>query len=446
MRYYSTNNPSHTVTLEEAVLKGMASDGGLFLPQHIVKLPEVFIKNMVNMSLEAIGYAVANVALQGDVDANVLRDIVGHTLDFPMPLHRIDDRRYVMELFHGPTMAFKDVGARFMARLLAYLKTRHRRWRTVNVLVPTSGDTGGAVANGFVDVPGVHVYILYPQGELSPFQVAQFASLHRDNITAIEIKGTFDDCKRLVEEAFLDQSLNERMVLTSATSINVARLLPQTFYYFWAYVQLMQEQMKRGHDTVDASQMVVAVPCANLGNLASGLLARSMGLPIKRFVSVENDNNIFYNYMRSGVYEPRASVTSVAPALDAGDPTNFARVKTLLEQDPMHNDIVHAYSYGDDEIMRTIGRMYDEHGYLLDPHSAIAWRALEDDLQPGETGVALATAHPTKFLHCVEAATGQEIVDFPPQIVKFLRGTSQVTTLNNGYTCFKNFLLQFEDN
>ena len=437
MLYYSTNNAQNTATLEEAVLKGLAPDGGLYMPQTIAQMPAVFLNNLNHMSLQAIGFAVANVALQGDIPADVLQDIVEHTLSFPIPLHQVTDNRYVMELFHGPTMAFKDVGARFMARWLAYYKTRHRQWPMVNVLVPTSGDTGGAVASGFIDVPGVHVYVLYPKGGLTPFQVAQFASDNSGNVTALEIKGTFDDCKRLVEEAFMDTELNQRMVLTSATSINVARLLPQTFYYFWAYAQLLNMQPR----TATPPQMVVAVPCANLGNLASGLLAKAMGLPLKRLISVENDNNIFYNYIHTGIYEPRASVMSVAPALDAGDPTNFARVKALLDRMPQRDQILHAYSYGDDEIMSTMQRMHQQHGYLLDPHSAIAWRALEDDLQPGETGVAMATAHPAKFLQAVEAATGYEMVDFPPQIVKFLHGTSQVTTLNNGFTSFKNFLL-----
>ena len=276
----------------------------------------------------------------------------------------------------------------------------------------TLGDTGSAVANGFAHVPGVHVYVLYPCNKVSNVQEAQFAAIG-GNVTAIEVNGTFDECKQLAEQAFLDRDLNRRLTLTSATTINVARLLPQTFYYFWAYAQLLQQ----GHD---GNGLVMAVPCANLGNLASGLMARAMGLPVKRFISVENDNNIFYNYVVTGQFTPRPSVTSIAPALDAGNPTNFARITALLGDVEHVRKAVHALSYSDADILDTIARVHREHGYLLDPQSAIAWRGMEVDLQPGETGITLATAHPAKFSAPVEAAIGQP-VPMPLQLVRFMQ-------------------------
>ena len=433
MRYYSTRNYNVTATLAEAVFKGMAPDGGLFMPERIVRLPKAYINNIAGMSIQDIGYALANFALAGDVDPNVLHDIVNETLNFPIPLQQIDENRYVLELFHGPTMAYKDIGARFMGRLLAYLQQQKPHGDTVNVLVPTSGDTGGAVANGFAQVPGVHVYVLYPQDGVSYIQEAQFASLG-SNVTALEVKGTFDDCKRMVEQAFMDEELNRQITLTSATSINVARLLPQTFYYFYAYAQLMQMNEKA------ASQLVISVPSANLGNLASGILARRMGLPVKRFVSVENVNNIFYQYLQTGKFTPHPSVYSIAPALDAGNPTNFARIVTMLGDVEQVREVVHGYSYNDEEILQTITQVYNDYGYTFDPHSAIAWRGLTADLQPGETGISLATAHPAKFSQAVEAAIGHE-VEMPLQLVRFLRGTRHVTTINSGYNALRNYLL-----
>ncbi|MBR6283979.1 MAG: threonine synthase [Muribaculaceae bacterium] len=432
MRYYNTNNRSETVTLEEAIFKGMATDGGLYMPERIVRMPQAFVNNMKSMTLPEIGFALANFALQGDVEPDVLHDIVYDTLNFPIPLRHVADRHYALELFHGPTMAFKDVGARFMARLMAYFNSR-RPGRHVSVIVPTSGDTGSAVANGFAHVPGVHVYVLYPCNKVSNVQEAQFAAIG-GNVTAIEVNGTFDECKQLAEQAFLDRDLNRRLTLTSATTINVARLLPQTFYYFWAYAQLLQQ----GHD---GNGLVMAVPCANLGNLASGLMARAMGLPVKRFISVENDNNIFYNYVVTGQFTPRPSVTSIAPALDAGNPTNFARITALLGDVEHVRKAVHALSYSDADILDTIARVHREHGYLLDPQSAIAWRGMEVDLQPGETGITLATAHPAKFSAPVEAAIGQP-VPMPLQLVRFMQGTRHVTPLKNGYTSLRKFLLE----
>ncbi len=436
MLYYNIKNPDEIVSLERAVIDGVSEDGGLYMPQSIVRLPQAFVRNMGNMSLQEIAFAVANFAFQGDIEASVLRDIVHDTLNFDIPLRHIDDSHYVLELFHGPTMAFKDVGARFMAHLLRHYRSLRHQWPTIHVLVPTSGDTGAAVANSFVGVPGVHIHVVYPHEALSYVQEAQFATLG-DNVTALEVNGSFDDCKRLVERAFVDPELNEALHMTSATSINVARILPQTFYYFYAIARLARQG-------VDVSDVVFAVPSANLGNLTSGLMARAMGLPIKRLVSVENDNNIFYNYIKTGYFIAKPSVASIAPALDAGNPTNMPRIMELLGNYTEIRRMIHAYTYHDDMIIDTIRDTDRRHGYLLDPHSAFAWQGLCDDLRPGEVGVALATAHPAKFAATVELATGREVT-MPPQLLRFLNGTRRVTPINNGYTSFKRYLMAFAE-
>ena len=433
MLYHSSNNHQNTATLEQAVVKGLAPDGGLYMPDSLPRLPKAFLRNMNAMSLQEVAYAISTCALQGDVPADVLHDIVFEAFDFDIPLVKTPGGSYVLELFHGPTMAFKDVGTRFMARLLDYYRTRHPEWSTLNVLVPTSGDTGCAVANSFHQMPGVNVYVLFPRCAVNKIQKSQFASLG-GNVTAIEVRGSFDDCKSLVEAAFMDPELNETMRLTSAMSINYARIIPQMVYYFWAYAQLVKQQ-------VDTRHLVFAVPCSNLGNLASGLMAQAMGLPVKRFISVENQNNIFYNYVKTGVFRPKPTQYSIAPALDAGCPNNFNRIIDLLGS---HENIcrhIHAYSYDDNQIIDTILHTYDNEGYLLDPHSAVAYRAMAEDLQPGETGVALATAHPAKLKHLMENII-EEPVPLPEQLSKFVNSEVQVTKMPNGFTAFKSLLLE----
>ena len=432
MLYYSTSNHQYTVSLMQAVTKGLAPDGGLFMPDSLPRLPQAFLRNMSAMTLQEMAYAIASFALKGDVPADVLHDIIFDSLFFDIPLVTTAGGNHVLELFHGPTMAFKDVGTRFMARLLNFYRTQHPEWTTLNVLVPTSGDTGSAVANSFWHMPGVNVYVLYPRGAVNKIQKAQFASLG-GNVMAIEVNGSFDDCKSLVEQAFMDAELNEAMRLTSAMSINYARIIPQMVYYFWAYAQLVKNQE-------DVSNLVFAVPCSNLGNLASGLMAQAMGLPVKRFISVENQNNIFFNYVRTGVFTPKPTQYSIAPALDAGCPNNFGRIVDLLGS---HENIcrhIHAYSYNDNQIIDTILHTYDEEGYLLDPHSAVAYRAMAEDLQPGETGVALATAHPAKLKDMMERIIEEPVV-LPAQLSRFLNGDLHVKKMNNGFTAFKQLLL-----
>ena len=433
MQYYSTSNRQLTATLEQAVIKGLAPDGGLFMPEGLPRLPKAFLRNMSGMTLQEVAYAIASFALNSDVPADVLHDIVFDAFDFDIPLVKTPGGHYVLELFHGPTMAFKDVGTRFMARLLDYYRKLHPEWSTLNVLVPTSGDTGSAVANSFWRMPGVNVYVLFPRGAVNKIQKSQFASLGL-NVTAIEVNGSFDDCKSLVEKAFMDPELNETMRLTSAMSINYARIVPQMVYYFWAYAQLVNRQ-------VDTSSLVFVVPCSNLGNLASGLMAQRMGLPVKRFVSVENQNNIFYNYVKTGVFTPKPTKYSIAPALDAGCPNNFGRIVEILGD---HENIcrhIHAYSYDDNQIIDTIMRTYDDEGYLLDPHSAVAYRAMGEDIQPGEVGVTLATAHPAKLQHMMENIIEEPVI-LPSQLARFVSSDLSVTKMPNGFTAFKRLLME----
>ena len=323
MKYYSTNGKAAQATLEEAVVKGLASDKGLFMPEKIKALPKEFFDNIENLSFQEIAYKVADAFFGEDVDADSLKKIVYDTLSFDVPAVKVEDNIYSLELFHGPTLAFKDVGARFMSRLLGYFIKKEGAGE-VNVLVATSGDTGSAVANGFLGVDGIKVFVLYPKGKVSPIQECQFTTLGK-NITAVEVDGTFDDCQALVKNAFMDADLNAKFKLTSANSINVARFLPQAFYYFYAYAQ-----MKKAEPGKD---VVVCVPSGNFGNITAGLFGKRMGLPIKRFIASNNSNDIFYNYLLSGKYEPRPSVATLANAMDVGDPSNFARVMDLYGKD-----------------------------------------------------------------------------------------------------------------
>ena len=433
MQYYSTNGKTPNVSLQTAVVKGLAADKGLFMPERIPVLPKAFFNNIGNMSLQDISYIVANTLFGEDIDNVTLKDIVYDTLNFDIPLKYVTDNRYSLELFHGPTLAFKDVGARFMARLLGYFNKQGKNNDMVNVLVATSGDTGSAVANGFLGVPGVRVFVLYPQGKVSRIQEAQFTTLGQ-NITAIEVNGTFDDCQALVKSAFMDEDLNAHMKLTSANSINVARFLPQMFYYFYAYAQLV----KRGQDV---SNVVISVPSGNFGNITAGLIGKRMGLPIKRFIAANNRNDIFYQYLKTGVYSPKASIATIANAMDVGDPSNFARVLDLYNHS--HEAIANEISgctYTDEQIAETMAKTYKETGYLLDPHGAVAYRSLEEGLEPNETGIFLETAHPAKFKSTVDAIVNEEI-DIPDKLAAFLNGDKRTVKMTSGFTAFKNYLM-----
>lgn len=432
MKYRSTTGNAPEVSLEEAVVKGLAPDRGLYMPERIPALTQEFFKRLPSMSLPEIAGEVAAVLFGEDVEPELLKALTEDAMNFPIPLVRVREGRYSLELFHGPTLAFKDVGARFMARLLGYFN-RDNRDRMVNVLVATSGDTGSAVANGFLGVDGVRVFVLYPKGKVSPIQEAQFTTLGQ-NVVALEIDGTFDDCQALVKQAFLDSELNGKMMLTSANSINVARFLPQMFYYFHAWGQLAASG-------ADMENVVVCVPSGNFGNITAGLIAKRMGLPVKRFIAANNANDIFYQYLESGEYNPRPSVQTIANAMDVGDPSNFARVLDLYDHD--YDRIaaeISGCTYTDSEIAETVKETLERDGYQLDPHGAVAYRALEELLEPGETGIFLETAHPAKFKATVEDITGKEI-DIPERLAAFMRGEKQSVELPKDFASFKAYLL-----
>ena len=434
MLYYSTNGKAPLASLEKAVVKGLAEDKGLYMPERIKTLPKEFFDNIQNMTFQEIAYHVADAFFGEDVPADDLKRIVYDTLAFDCPVVPVTEHIYSLELFHGPTLAFKDVGARFMARLLQYfIKKEGNDGNTVNVLVATSGDTGSAVANGFLGVDGIHVYVLYPKGKVSAIQECQFTTLGQ-NITAIEVDGVFDDCQRLVKSAFMDQQLNEHMKLTSANSINVARFLPQAFYYFNAYAQ-----MKR---IGKADNIVVCVPSGNFGNICAGLFGKKMGLPVKRFIAANNANDIFFQFLQTGQYKPKASVQTIANAMDVGDPSNFARVYELYGKS--HADIcedISGTTYSDEQIAMTIKQVYKETGYLCDPHGACGFRALKEGLNEGEDGIFLETAHPAKFKQTVDSIIGED-VNIPEKLAAFMKGKKQSVSMTKDFEDFKVFLMK----
>ena len=433
MIYYSTNKKAPVATLEKAVVKGLAEDRGLYMPERIKQLPQDFFDNIDKMTFQEIAYTVADAFFGEDVDAESLKKIVYDTLSFDCPVEKVTDDIYALELFHGPTLAFKDVGARFMARLLQYfIKKEGGENETVNVLVATSGDTGSAVANGFLGVDGIHVYVLYPKGKVSPIQECQFTTLGR-NITAIEVDGVFDDCQALVKNAFMDEELNKHMKLTSANSINVARFLPQAFYYFNAYARMK--------DLGLADNLVMCVPSGNCGNICSALVGRKMGLPIKRFIAANNANDIFYNYLKTGQYEPKASIQTLANAMDVGDPSNFARIYDLHQGNhEAITEYISGATYKDDQIRETMRQCYKETGYVLDPHGACGYQALKELLREGETGVFCETAHPAKFKEKVDEIIGID-VEIPERLADFMKGTKQSVPLVKDFAGFKNYLM-----
>jgi threonine synthase len=460
MRYYSTNGKAPLATLEKAVVKGLAEDKGLYMPERIKPLPQKFFDNIQDMSLQEIAYQVADCFFGEDVDAESLRKIVYDTLSFDIPLVKVEKVKelkgekelpiYSLELFHGPTLAFKDVGARFMARLLSYFSPlRGSQKGSVNVLVATSGDTGSAVANGFLGVEGIHVYVLYPKGKVSPIQECQFTTLGQ-NITAIEVDGVFDDCQALVKNAFMDEELNAKMQLTSANSINVARFLPQSFYYFYAYAQMKQlmfnvlpfGQAQTEQCSMFNKKVVCCVPSGNFGNICSALFGKRMGLPISRFIAANNANDIFYNYLQTGRYEPKPSVQTIANAMDVGDPSNFARILDLYgkSHEAICQDISGA-TYTDQQIAETMKRCLAETGYQLDPHGACGYQALRDGLQEDEVGFFLETAHPAKFKQTVDDICGGDVA-IPERLQAFMKGTKQSVSMSKNFNDFKAFLMK----
>ena len=436
MNYYSTNGKAPIADLQKAVVKGLAEDRGLYMPERIEKLPKAFFDNIQDMKFQDIAYNVASNFFGEDVDEDALQDIVYDTLSFDCPVVEVKDNIYTLELFHGPTLAFKDVGARFMARLLRYFTSNTNTTSStslVNVLVATSGDTGSAVANGFLGVEGIHVYVLYPKGKVSPIQECQFTTLGQ-NITAIEVDGVFDDCQALVKSAFMDEELNQHMKLTSANSINVARFLPQAFYYFNAYARMKA--------LGKADNLVMCVPSGNFGNICAALFGHEMGLPIKRFIAANNANDVFYNYLQTGKYEPKASIQTLANAMDVGDPSNFARIYDLYGKSHERiSSLISGATYKDEQIAETMRQCYSETGYVLDPHGACGYKALEEGLQEGEIGVFCETAHPAKFKEKVDSILGTDI-EIPARLRAFMEGEKQSVEMSKDFADFKRYLMQ----
>ena len=433
MKYYSTNGNAPIADLHKAVVKGLAEDRGLYMPQEIKKLPKAFFDDIQDMTFQNIAYNVASAFFGEDVDLDALQDIVYDTLQFDCPVVKVKDNIYSLELFHGPTLAFKDVGARFMARLLQYFIRMEGKGDLVNVLVATSGDTGSAVANGFLGVEGIHVYVLYPKGKVSPIQECQFTTLGQ-NITAVEVDGVFDDCQALVKSAFMDDELNRHMKLTSANSINVARFLPQAFYYFNAYARMKA--------LGKADDLVICVPSGNFGNICAALFGHEMGLPVKRFIAANNANDVFYNYLQTGKYEPKPSIQTLANAMDVGDPSNFARIYDLYGKSHERiASLISGATYTDDQIRETMRQCYAETGYVLDHHGACGYQALVDGLQEGEVGVFCETAHPAKFKEKVDDILGID-VEIPERLAAFMRGEKQSVPMTKEFSDFKQYLLK----
>ncbi len=427
MNFYSTNNYSHRVSLKEAVLQGLAPDQGLYMPEQIIPLSKSFFDSISNFSFQDIGFKVASQLIGGDLPAAELERIVAHTIQFDAPLVEVDKNIYALELFHGPTLAFKDFGARFLSGLLGYFANQQDR--EIVILVATSGDTGSAVANGFYNVPRTKVVVLYPSGKVSDIQEKQFTTLG-GNITALEVDGTFDDCQRLVKQAFLDLDLKNKYFLTSANSINIARLIPQSFYYFNAYAQIPDREMP----------LVFSVPSGNFGNLTAGILAKKMGLPIQKFIAATNLNKVVPEFFESKIFEPKSSISTISNAMDVGNPSNFFRMYDLYGNDfeALAKDVTSCY-FRDDETKSAMLNVYNSCGYVMDPHGGIGFLGLKKHLKKNETGIFLETAHPAKFKDVVEESIHDEI-RLPARLEEFMSGVKKSIKISAQFGDFKSLL------
>ena len=430
MQYYSTNKQSAVADFKEATIKGLAPDNGLYFPETIPVIGKEFFDNIGSLSKEEIAFTVIQPYVGNTIPEQVLRGIVAETINFDFPLVKVTEDIFSLELFHGPTLAFKDVGARFMSRCLGHFVAGDDR--DVTVLVATSGDTGGAVASGFLNVEGVNVVILYPSGKVSSVQEQQLTTLG-NNICAIEVNGNFDDCQRMVKEAFADRELNDELFLTSANSINVARWLPQQFYYFYAYQQW-----------ADKSNLpVVCVPSGNFGNICAGLLAHISGLPIKHFIAACNANNAVAGYLQSGIFNAKPAIATISNAMDVGNPSNFVRILELFNhQYPAIKNILSGYSISDDDTKATLKEVYEKYQYLCDPHGAVAFNALQQYLSThtGDKGIILETAHPVKFYDVVEPIIQQK-VEIPEAIRGIMTKKKESILMTPSYNMLKEYLL-----
>lgn len=430
MKLYSTNNTDHLVDLREAVFKGLPEDNGLYMPQEIPQLPTDFFQSLSHLSFSEIAYRVCKNLIGEAIPENDLQMIIKKAITFPAPVVALDDHFHILELFHGPSLAFKDFGARFMAQLMSYFNRGEDR--ELVILVATSGDTGGAVAAGFLNTPGIKVVILYPSGKVSPLQEKQLTALG-GNISALEVSGTFDDCQALVKQAFLDSDLRSKIRLSSANSINISRLIPQSFYYFEAYKQVSHKNKK----------VVFTIPSGNFGNLTAGLLAKRMGLPVHHFIAATNSNKVVPEYLSTGTYTPQASVATISNAMDVGNPSNFARMLDLYcsTWNIMKQDIS-GFSYSDEATKVGIKEVFDKYNYTIDPHGAVAYLAFQDYLtQNSDTlGVILETAHPSKFNTEVEKITNQAVV-IPKRLAALANKEKVATEIGTAFLPFREWLL-----
>lgn len=430
MNYYSLNKKAPPVSFKDAVIKGIAPDKGLYFPESITPLPDSFFGEIANLSHHEIAYQAIRQFVSDDIPHTVLKAMLKEVLDFDFPIVEIEDHVATLELFHGPTMAFKDVGARFMAQCLGYFSRDEKSELTV--LVATSGDTGGAVANGFLGVEGVKVVILYPNGKVSDIQERQLTTLGQ-NITALQVDGTFDDCQKMVKSAFLDEELLAKMQLTSANSINVARWLPQSFYFLFAYKAVKHKE----------KEVVFSIPSGNFGNICAGMVAQRLGMPVKHFVAATNINDTVPEFMATGKYNPKSSTATISNAMDVGDPSNFIRIRHLYTDDyDALKENLSSYAFTDDETRKAILKIHNSSGYIADPHGAVGYLGLKkyQETHPDTYGIFLETAHPIKFLDVVEETIGKSL-KIPPQIEKVMDKEKKSIRIKN-YGELKDYLLE----
>jgi len=434
MLYYSTNNKSSEVDFKTAVLKGLPQDNGLYMPKQIPELPIEFINSLPNLTFQEISFRVANAFLSDDLHEDSLRTIVYEAFAFDAPLVKLDNNLFTLELFHGPTLAFKDFAARFMAKLMGFYV--EQSGKELTILVATSGDTGSAVASGFLNIPGIQVFLLFPSNKVSHIQEQQLTAFGH-NITSLEIEGTFDDCQKIVKQAFLDPELERQFSLTSANSINIARLIPQSFYYFYAYAQARR---------INREPVIISIPSGNLGNITSGLIAKRMGLPVTKYVLSSNVNDVVPQYLKTGTYTPAASIKTISNAMDVGNPSNFVRMLALYDSnvDKLRKD-VSGFSFNDSQTINAIRDVFIKYNYVMDPHGAVGYLGLQNYLQQLDeiaNGIFIETAHPAKFLDSVEDAIRKK-VEVPENLNAVLHKEKNSVKLPASFSSFKEFLLSF---
>ena len=429
MKFYSTTNKKELVSLREAVTKGLAPDGGLYMPEEIMPLPSIHLSGLDKRSNPEIAFEVTRHFIGNDVPEKVIGKIVEDTVSFEVPLIQLADHIWSMELFHGPTLAFKDFGARFMASLLGYFAQEEGDQFTI--LVATSGDTGSAVAHGFHKVMGINVIVLYPSGKVSDLQEKQFATLG-DNITALEVEGTFDDCQRLVKTAFGDKELRDKLNLTSANSINIARLIPQSFYYFFAYARMDKN-----------IPLVFSVPSGNFGNLTGGIFAQRMGLPIHHFIAATNTNDVVPQYLQTKIFEARPSVQTISNAMDVGDPSNFTRLLDLFNHDyKLFSQAITGFAFSDDDTRSAMKEVFRETGYTLDPHGAVGYLGMKKywEVNKEVNGIFLETAHPGKFKEVVEVVMANKVV-LPERLSRLQQMEKKSIKMSKSFSDFREYLI-----